>query len=55
MVLLMNLKSSMISMFNDELIPGQSKREKLFLEDIKEKNKCRERLPRGVFIEKNSK
>ena len=50
----MNLKLSMISMFNEELIPGQSKKEKLFLEDIKEKNKFRERLPRGVFIEKNS-
>lgn len=51
----MNQKLYMISMFNDELIPGQSLKEKLFLEDIKEKNKCRERLPRGVFIEKNSK
>ena len=51
----MNLKLSMISMFNEELIQGQSKKEKLFLEDIRKKNQCRERLPRGVFIEKNSK
>ena len=51
----MNQKLLMISMFNDELIPGQSEKEKLFFEGIKEKNKVRERLPRGVFIEKNSK
>lgn len=51
----MNQKLYMISMFNDELIPGQSLKEKLFFEDIRKKNQCRERLPRGVFIEKNSK
>lgn len=39
----------------NELIPGQSKKEKLFLEDIRKKNKIRERLQRGVFIEKNLK
>ena len=36
-----------------KLIPGQSKAEKEYLENIKKKNAERERLPRGVFIKKS--
>ena len=35
-----------------ELTPGQSLKEQKFMEAIKKKNAERERLPRGIFIEK---
>ena len=34
-------------------VTGQSEKEKQFLEDIKEKNLNRQRLPRGIFVDKN--
>ena len=35
------------------LVSGQSKEEKKFLEDIKQKNATRTRLPRGQYIKKS--
>ena len=34
-------------------VTGQSEKEKQFLEDIMEKNLNRQRLPRGIFVDKN--
>ena len=36
-----------------KLIPGQSLKEKEYLENIKKKNAEMERLPRGIFIKKS--
>ena len=36
-----------------EIITGQSVKEKKFLESIKKKNKERQKLPRGKYIEKS--